>query len=134
MSFYNRRVAAILLATFFLFCTSERSTKNKALPQDSDPNPAGTSRMAEGDDEIRNMIGTIVYNEIEGGFYGIMTDDGKKYNPINLDAPFRKDGLRVRFDANQKKGMVGIHMWGEYVEIIHIETLDESRQSPGEHQ
>ena len=132
MSFSGAKVATILLTIFFLFCTSERSTKNKALPQDSNPNPAETSRMAKGNDEIRNMTGTIVYNEIEGGFYGIKTDDGKKYNPINLDAPFRKDGLRVKFDANPKKGMVGIHMWGEYIEIIHIEALDESRQSSGE--
>ena len=123
MPFYHARVATILLATFFLFCTSERSTKNKTIPQDSNPNPAEAPRMTEGNDEIRNATGTIVYNEIEGGFYGIRADDGKKYNPVNLDPSFRKDGLRVRFDANLKKGMVGIHMWGEYVEILRIEKL-----------
>lgn len=124
----------IFLASLFLFCSSERGTKNRSTPENSNPNVEKTSPIADDNGEIRNMTGTIVFNEIEGGFYGIKTDDGKKYNPINLDAPFRKDGLRVKFDANPKKGMVGIHMWGEYVEIIHIETLDESRQSSGEHQ
>ena len=71
------------------------------------------------------MTGVIVYNEIEGGFYGILTDDGKKYNPINLDDSFKKAGLRVRFDANVKKDMVGIHMWGQYVEILKIEKIEE---------
>ena len=123
MPFHHARVATVLLATCFLFCTSERSTKNKALPQDSNPNPAEAPRMTEENDEIRNATGTIVFNEIEGGFYGIKADDGKKYNPINLDESFRKDGLRVKFDAKFKKGMVGIHMWGEYVEILKIERL-----------
>jgi hypothetical protein len=126
------KLAIIFLVFFYLFCSSERGTKNRSRPENSNPNVEKISPMADDNDEIRNMTGTIVYNEIEGGFYGIKSDDGKKYNPINLDAPFRKDGLRVKFDANPKKGMVGIHMWGEYVEIIHIETLDESPQSPRE--
>lgn len=84
-----------------------------------------SSQLSNDNGEIRSMKGTVVYNELEGGFYGIVADDGKKYNPINLDKEFQQDSLRVKFDANLKKGMVGIHMWGVYVEILKIEKIDD---------
>ena len=67
--------------------------------------------------------GTVVYISIEGGFYGIKADDGKAYDPMNLPAEFRKDGLRVRFEAKELKGAASFHMWGIIVEIVHIQAL-----------
>jgi hypothetical protein len=113
----------LCLLTIFS-CSSEKGTKTKSLPQNVDTDK-GTSQLADDKSEIRSMSGTVVYQEIEGGFFGIVAEDGKKYNPINLDESFKKDGLRVKFDANVKKGMVGIHMWGQYVEILKIEKLEE---------
>ena len=126
MKFFKLKYIILFLGLSFIFsCSSEKGTKNKTLPQNTDKTAEETSRLATDNDEIRNMTGVIVYNEIEGGFYGIITDDGKKYNPINLDDSFKKAGLRVRFDANVKKDMVGIHMWGQYVEILKIEKIEE---------
>ena len=67
--------------------------------------------------------GTIKYLDLEGGFYGIISDSGQKYKPINLPRKYRKNGLRVAFRAREKKGMVSIHMWGKIVEITHINEL-----------
>jgi hypothetical protein len=67
--------------------------------------------------------GTIVYLSIEGGFYGIKGDDGRSYDPVNLSNDFRKDGLRVRFEAKELKGQASFHMWGSLVQIIHIQPL-----------
>lgn len=126
MTTLNIKLIILFLSLIFLFsCSSEKGTKTKSLPQNADTNEKETPQLAVDKSEIRNMIGTVVFQEIEGGFYGIMAEDGKKYNPINLDDSFKKDGLRVKFDANIKKGMVGIHMWGQYVEILTIEKLEE---------
>ena len=43
--------------------------------------------------------GTIHYEDLEGGFYGIMADSGERYLPINLNDTFKIDGLRVKFSA-----------------------------------
>lgn len=67
--------------------------------------------------------GTVVYLPIEGGFYGIQGDDGKKYDPANLPREFRKDGLRVRYEVKEVKGRASVHMWGTIVEVVHIEKL-----------
>ncbi len=67
--------------------------------------------------------GTIFYIPIEGGFYGLLADDGTKYDPTNLPKEYKQNGLRVKFIANQKKGMASVHMWGTIAEIVKIEKL-----------
>ena len=67
--------------------------------------------------------GTIEYIPIEGGFYGIVTDTGEKYLPLNLPEEYKVDGLRVEFKARIKRGVITIYMWGTPVEIIEIRRL-----------
>ncbi|MBI4188435.1 MAG: hypothetical protein HY529_04415 [Chloroflexi bacterium] len=67
--------------------------------------------------------GTIRFNDLEGGFYGILTDDGKKYDPNNLGQEFQKDGIRIRFEAKIRTDLASIHMWGTIIELTRIEPL-----------
>ena len=69
---------------------------------------------------ILTFTGTITYQRLEGGFWGIISDEGEKYDPLNLPADFRQDGLRVRVVALPKKDMVSIRMWGIIIEINEI--------------
>ncbi len=71
----------------------------------------------------QNMLtGQIKHIIIEGGFYGIVGDDGQKYDPVNLANEFKKDELRVRFAVKEKEGVAGFHMWGKIVEIVSMEV------------
>jgi len=74
--------------------------------------------------DIISETGTVKFIDLEGGFYGIIGDSGKNYDPINLSAEFQKDNLRVSFDAKICEDMVSIHMWGTLIEIVRIEKLD----------
>ena len=67
--------------------------------------------------------GTVVFLSFEGGFYGIKGDDGKNYDPMNLATEFRKDGLRVRFEAKELPNHASFHMWGTMIEIKQIEKM-----------
>ncbi len=71
--------------------------------------------------------GTVVFVELEGGFYGIVADDGARYEPLNLPAEFQQDGLRVRFRARVLKDVASVHMWGRPVELLQIEALEGPR-------
>jgi len=64
--------------------------------------------------------GTVRYIPIEGGFYGIVCDDGKNYDPTNLPPEFQQDNLKVGFTGKILKDRVGFHMWGEIIEIKDI--------------
>jgi inhibitor of cysteine peptidase len=69
--------------------------------------------------------GTVTRVDLEGGFFGILGDDGKKYEPLNLDARYQKDGLRIAYTATVAKNAVTARMWGTPV------TLDSVEEIPG---
>jgi hypothetical protein len=67
--------------------------------------------------------GTVKYVELEGGFYGIVGDDNKQYEPMNLEQTYQQDGLRVRFQAEIRQDIASIYMWGTIIELTKIEIL-----------
>lgn len=74
--------------------------------------------------DIISETGTVKYIDLEGGFFGIIGDSGKNYDPINLSEEFQKNNLRVGFDAKIREDMVSTHMWGTLIEIVRIEKLE----------
>ena len=76
--------------------------------------------------------GTVRYIPLEGGFYGIIADGGKKYLPLNLPEKYRHDGLRVCFRANLRKDVATISMWGEPIEILEIKKVERAVWKRGE--
>lgn len=87
----------------------------------SNHSPAGPQRP--GGRDLIEFTGRIVYVPLEGGFYGILADDGQRYDPLSLPEPWRQDGLQVRVKGRLRPGSVGFHMWGMRIEILHIEAL-----------
>jgi len=73
--------------------------------------------------------GTVQLLEMEGGFFGIVTDAGDKFRPVDLPEPFARPGMRVRFCAEPVEGLASIHMWGVPVTILEIAA--ETPPGPG---
>ncbi|HWR38483.1 MAG TPA: hypothetical protein VN611_03205 [Patescibacteria group bacterium] len=73
--------------------------------------------------EELQLSGEIRYVNLAGGFYGIVGDDGVRYQPLNLPYKFRKDGLAVKFTALPKNDTVTFLMWGAVVEIVNMEPI-----------
>ena len=67
--------------------------------------------------------GQVSYINLEGGFYGIKTDDGKNLEPINLPEEFKTDGIRVSFNYKLRTDLASCRMWGTIVEIIEIKRM-----------
>lgn len=67
--------------------------------------------------------GTVTYVDLEGGFYGIVTDDGTRYLPLDLPGEYRTDGMRVTVTAVPAKDTVTIQQWGTPIEITEIEEV-----------
>jgi len=68
--------------------------------------------------------GTVVYQNLEGGFYGIAGDDGQDYLPLNLEVQYRVDGLRVAFESAEAGDIATVQMWGTPVNITFIEAIE----------
>ena len=75
------------------------------------------------DSGVFTARGIIRYIPLEGGFYGIITDDEKKYLPLNLPEKYKHDGLRVWFKAKLRKDATTIYMWRKPIEILKIKKI-----------
>ncbi len=74
--------------------------------------------------EFMKIEGKISYQDLEGGFWGIIDTDGKRYVPVErLPDHVRIDGMRIRADL-EPVHMVGTAMWGEHVKVASITTVD----------
>ena len=108
---------------FVVLCATAACSTNPP-PDTVTPTPSETPE-AEASPDLVVGVGTITFFDLEGGFYGLVADDGARYDPLNLDEAFRQDGLRVRFRAKLRTGVMTIRQWGKPVEIQEMSRLGE---------
>ncbi len=65
---------------------------------------------------------TVRRVDLEGGFFGLVTDDGQHLYPINLPDEFRADGTRVRF-SHEPAAVFTIHQWGSPVTLSDVRAV-----------
>ncbi|MFT6919601.1 MAG: hypothetical protein ACJA2G_002237 [Cognaticolwellia sp.] len=66
--------------------------------------------------------GRVQFLNLEGGFYGIITDSGKKLLPMNMAKEFAQNGAIVRVKGKVKDVMT-IQQWGTPFTITDIELI-----------
>lgn len=103
-------------------CGGESHTQTVDQPVAPVPEQPAVEQPADAVQEEGTVAfsGTVAYKEFEGGFFAIDADDGAKYNPRNLPEHLAVDGQRVTVTARVRDDMMGIHMYGSYIDIIEI--------------
>jgi len=84
-----------------------------------------------GKSSLVSTTGTVVYMDLEGGFYGIVADDGTRYLPDTLPESCKVDGIRVKFTGMEKTGVASISMWGTSLRILSAVPLGEEVRAKG---
>lgn len=69
------------------------------------------------------LQGTVRYLHLEGGFWGIVADNGQHILPKNLPQEYRKDGIRLSFTAQEITGMMTIQQWGKLSNLSDITVI-----------
>jgi len=67
--------------------------------------------------------GTLKYMQFEGGFWGIIADDGERYDISSayyFPEDFHIDGLRVGFIGYVNPDAGSYHMWGKVFILVDI--------------
>lgn len=85
-----------------------------------------TSGNHDDDDDQGTFVraeGTIVWVQLEGGFWGIEAGDGKEYEPINLPKEFMVHGLKVAFTGQVMEDWASIYQWGAVLEVSTIQRI-----------
>jgi methionine-rich copper-binding protein CopC len=79
----------------------------------------------------RNKVcasGIVEYLGIEGGFWGVIGDDGEHYDLGNMPEKFKKQGLRIKF-CGKPINAASIRMWGTMVNVSSIEEIGEDQKA-----
>ncbi len=66
--------------------------------------------------------GEVVFRERDGGFFGILADNGRQYEPANLDPAFHKEGLRLKLTGQLDTLHLGKHQWGNPIELEFVKA------------
>ncbi|OGU62368.1 MAG: hypothetical protein A2V66_06605 [Ignavibacteria bacterium RBG_13_36_8] len=74
--------------------------------------------------QVFGAIGTVHYIDLEGGFYGIITEYQQQFDPINLPDEFKVDGILIRIQYIIRDDQASLHMWGILIELVSIELAD----------
>ncbi len=69
---------------------------------------------------MATFTGTVRFNDLEGGFYELVTDKGDVYR---LSKCMAKAGARVKVEGKVESGGFGIHMSGPSITVKHLEVL-----------
>ena len=86
------------------------------------------------EDSMKNISkypyrGTIRFMNLEGGFYGIVTDKGKKLLPQGLEKKYFVDGTVINFSGKYEKGMMTIQQWGTPFRIDEVQLISLGKNS-----
>ncbi len=66
--------------------------------------------------------GTVVFEPLEGGFWGIVDQSGQHWLPVNMPEQLKVRGAEVEVTALESDAM-SIFNWGTPVEIRAFHTL-----------
>ena len=109
-----------------MFCIAMIPMIGMTCRQDNSPDLEDpyTDDQEEMNQEIHGT-GTIVWNDFEGGFFGIEDSSGSKYYPLNpLHQTLQVDGTGVEFVLRIEPHVMTTVMWGKPVTVIAIKKVD----------
>ncbi len=93
------------------------------------PNPGSFGSYSGS--SLVSASGVIRYMDFEGGFFGIVADDGTHYLPSGLPEKYMVDGLKVSFSGIAHAPEANIRMWGTPLAIRSIRTTGEEITATG---
>ncbi|WP_412972890.1 hypothetical protein [Glaciecola sp. MF2-115] len=143
MSISTRTIASIVLLSASLSaCNAEQA------PQTEDTNKSDTQQqvkvselkivndMKEVNDvnetgpkesEEITLKGQVLFQEMEGGFFGFIDENGKKYTPMGMNKEYLRHGLVIELTGTPLPNMMTITQFGEVIKVSNVVILDESK-------
>jgi len=81
------------------------------------------SSLHKADMNQLSFIATVKYMNFEGGFFGVISEEGKHWLPLNLNKEFQQEGAVIKVKGKAVKDMMTIQQWGTPFSITHIELI-----------
>lgn len=117
---------AFLSSALILAACSEAQQSTSPQANGSDPMTSNDAKT------VQSLTGTIVYKNMEGGFYAFDAEDGKHYTLQGLSNEYRKNGLKVKVTGSPMPEVMTFTQYGTVFQVDSIEVLDDSQVKPAD--
>ena len=78
---------------------------------------AGLSRAVAGGESVR---GVLRFFDLEGGFWGLVSDGGERLRVVGPALPAWRDGVRVVARIKRLPPGPSLQQWGEPIEVVDL--------------
>ena len=72
---------------------------------------------------MKTITGTIEKNDLEGGIWTLIAEDGETFMLDGGDAALFRDGLKVRITGDETHDVMGIGMVGSFFKVKEYKIL-----------
>ncbi len=103
---------------------SERESMPKELVAEPVTQAEAVEDNAKG--EV-TMKGSIIYKDLEGGFYAFIAENGDRYTLHGLDETYQKNGLIVEVKGTPKPDMMTFTQFDTVLQVTSVKVLDTSK-------
>ena len=73
--------------------------------------------------------GQVMFQEIEGGFFGFIDEKGKKYTPIGMNKKYLRHGLIVELTGTLLPNVMTTTQFGEVIKVKSVVIIDDTKAS-----
>ena len=131
---FKKIVSVVLTSSLLFACQQEPNNSIKITATKTEVTRASEvsempKKVLSTKEEMKQLsfTATVQYMNLEGGFFGLVTKEGKHWLPTNLKKEFQKHGAVIKVKGNPIKGMMTIQQWGTPFSITHIELIKAGR-------
>lgn len=70
----------------------------------------------------KRITGTVRYQQLATGFWGIIDEKGQEWRPVNMPEQLKEEGKKVTITIREVDEGMSIFMWGTPVRIVSFGT------------
>ncbi|WP_414830510.1 hypothetical protein [Alteromonas sp. H39] len=128
---YN--ILPVLLAAFALSACGEDDQADSAptaLQPESGAVETTEIKEEKAMEKSQSITGSIVYKDMEGGFYALVTESGEHYTLQGLDKKYHQNGLVVKVTGQPMPDVMTITMFGTVFKVADVEIISDAMVKP----
>ena len=69
------------------------------------------------------ITGKVQYQNIGPGFWGIISNDGNEWRPVNMPEQLKYEGAIIEVYGHEVEEEMSIFMWGKAIKITSFSTI-----------
>ncbi|OJF67719.1 hypothetical protein BK026_02390 [Alteromonas sp. V450] len=89
--------------------------------------PTSQAELEDKAQQSTTLKGTIIFKELEGGFYAFISEQGERFTLYNLGDEYKKNGLIAEIKGIKDPNAMTFTQFGTVLHVTEVKILDTSK-------